>query len=205
MFLASMVLGLVGLLVMALLGMGHGHGPHGHAGHGAHGHAGGHGQVGTHGHNASGHASHVGHSHDSSLAKFLGLISPRTLFSLALGFGAVGLVTQNFLPWWLGLPVAVIGALLLETLLVYPYWNWLMGFASAPADTLDSLVRAKARAVMNFDANGSGLIRLELDGQVRQVLGTLRPDQRGLSVLTGDAVRVEAVDAQGNCVVSKLV
>ncbi len=195
MFLVSMVLGLVGLLVMALLGMGHGHGGHIH---GAHNH-------GAHGHTASGHASHAGHSHDSSLAKFLGLISPRTLFSLALGFGAVGLVMQNFLPLLLALAVAVVGALLLETLLVYPYWTWLMGFASAPADTLDSLVRAKARAVMNFDANGSGLIRLELDGQVRQVLGTLRSDQRGLPVLTGDAVRVEAVDAQGNCTVSKLV
>jgi hypothetical protein len=137
--------------------------------------------------------------------RWLTFLSPRVLFSLALGFGASGLVADTLLPFNAALVFAVCGALALERLVVTPYWNALLRFASAPADTLNSRVHAKARAVMNFDERGSGLVQLELDGQVRQVLGTLVPEQRGLEVRTGDAVRVEAVDAQGNCTVSKLL
>ena len=203
MFLGAMVLGLVGLVAMSLLGFTHGHATHGHAAHGhsAHGHADtGHGAHGHHGHSSHGHAPH-----DSSATKFLAFLSPRVLFSLALGFGASGLVLDTFFPLWVAVILAAVGALALERLIVYPYWNWLMRFASAPAEMMNDTVRVKARAVMPFDASGSGLIQLELDGQVRQVLGTLMPEQRGTTVLAGDAVRVESVDARGNCTVSKLL
>ena len=193
MFLGAMVLGLVGLVAMSLLGFTHGHATHGHS---AHGHA-----DSSHGHHV--HSSH-GH-HDSSATKFLAFLSPRVLFSLALGFGSAGLVLDAFFPLWIAVILAAVGALALERLIVYPYWNWLMRFASAPAEMMGDTVRAKARAVTRFDGSGSGLIQLELDGQVRQVLGTLVTTQRGLEVLVGDAVRVESVDQSGNCTVSKLL
>lgn len=198
MFLGAMVLGLVGLVAMSLLGFTHGHAAHGHS---AHGHAdAGHSVHGHHGHSSHGHTHH-----DSSASKFLAFLSPRVLFSLALGFGAAGLVLDAFFPLWVAVILAAVGALALERLIVYPYWNWLMRFASAPAEMMGDTVRAKGRAVTRFDASGSGLIQLELDGQVRQVLGTLMPEQRGLEVLAGDAVRVESVDQRGNCTVSKLL
>jgi len=195
MFLGAMVLGLVGLVAMSLLGFTHGHATHGHS---AHGHA-----DSSHGHHS--HSSHGQAQHDSSVTKFLAFLSPRVLFSLALGFGAAGLVLDAFFPLWVAVILAAVGALALERLVVYPYWNWLMRFASAPAEMMGDTVRAKGRAVTRFDASGSGLIQLELDGQVRQVLGTLVTTQRGLEVLVGDAVRVESVDARGNCTVSKLL
>ena len=193
MFLGAMVLGLVGLVAMSLLGFTHGHATHGHS---AHGHA-------DSSHGVHGHSSHS--HHDSSATKVLAFLSPRVLFSLALGFGAAGLVLDAFFPLWVAVILAAVGALALERLVVYPYWNWLMRFASAPAEMMGDTVRAKGRAVTRFDASGSGLIQLELDGQVRQVLGTLVTTQRGLEVLVGDAVRVESVDARGNCTVSKLL
>ena len=193
MFLGAMVLGLVGLVAMSLLGFTHGHATHGHS---AHDHA--DSSHGVHGHSSHGH-------HDSSATKFLAFLSPRVLFSLALGFGAAGLVLNAFFTLWVAVILAAVGALALERLVVYPYWNWLMHFASAPAEMMGDTVRAKGRAVTRFDASGSGLIQLELDGQVRQVLGTLVTTQRGLEVLVGDAVRVESVDARGNCTVSKLL
>jgi hypothetical protein len=200
MFLGAMVLGLVGLVAMSLLGFAYGHAAHGHS---AHGHA--DSSHGAHGHSGHSHSSHGHAPHDSSATKFLALISPRVLFSLALGFGAFGLVLDAFLPLLLAVILAAVGALALERLVVYPYWNWLMRFASAPAEMMGDAVRAKARAVTRFDGSGCGLIQLELDGQVRQVLGTLSVEQRGLEVLVGDAVRVESVDARGNCTVSKLL
>ena len=193
MFLGAMVLGLVGLVAMSLLGFTHGQATHGHS---AHGHA--DSSHGVHGHSSHGH-------HDSSATKVLAFLSPRVLFSLALGFGAAGLVLDAFFPLWVAVILAAVGALALERLVVYPYWNWLMRFASAPAEMMGDTVRAKGRAVTRFDGSGSGLIQLELDGQVRQVLGTLTSEQRGLEVLVGDAVRVESVDARGNCTVSKLL
>ncbi len=203
MFLGAMVLGLVGLVAMSLLGFTHGHAAHGHS---AHGHAdAGHGAHGQHGHSGHSHSSHGHAHHDSSASKFLAFLSPRVLFSLALGFGAAGLVLDAFFPLWVAVILAAVGALALERLIVYPYWNWLMRFASAPAEMMNDTVRVKARAVMPFDASGSGLIQLELDGQVRQVLGTLVTAQRGITVLAGDAVRVESVDQSGNCTVSKLL
>ncbi len=195
MFLGAMVLGLVGLVAMSLLGFTHGHAAHGHSTHGHAGHA-------DAGHGAQGHSSH---GHDSSGAKLLAFLSPRVLFSLALGFGATGLVADAFFPLWVAVILAAVGALALERLVVYPYWNWLMQFASAPAEMMSDTLRAKGRAVTRFDSSGSGLIRLEMDGQVRQVLGTLTLEQRGITVLVGDAVRVEAVDQNGNCTVSKLL
>lgn len=192
MFLMALVLGLVGLIAMAMLGLSHSghHGQHSNHGHDVH----------THGQHS--HSSHHHGTNDHSFAsQLLIFLSPRSIFSLALGFGAIGM-TVSFLPQVLAVLVAGAGAILFERLLVQPYWNAMFKFASMPAKNLESVKGATATANTNFDANGQGLIELELDGQVRQVLGTLQ--DKTTSVSRGQQVRIEAVKSDGNCIVSKI-
>lgn len=192
MFLTAMMLGLVGLVAMAVLGANHGSG-HGHT-HSGHGPA-------THHHtaHASGHATGLGQ-------RILVLASPRAFFSLALGFGAIGLAVSSLLPSALVIVVAVLGALAFEYWLVRPYWEALFAFASKPAKTLESAVMSLARAETDFDASGAGIVSLEMDSQLRQLLGRLEPNERdvGLGVRRGERLRVLSVRPDGSCVVSKL-
>jgi hypothetical protein len=202
MFLTAMMLGLVGLVGMALLGVtagGHGHSSRGGSSHGHSGHA----------HASRGHSSHhlTGHAHTPHLSeRLLALASPRVIFSVALGFGAVGMVVSSLLPSALAIVVAVLGALAFERWLVSPYFHLLFAFASKPAKTLESAVMGDAQAETDFDTSGSGLVSLEMDGQVRQLLGRLEPRERdvGLRVRRGERLRVLAVRPDGSCVVSKL-
>jgi hypothetical protein len=135
------------------------------------------------------------------------LISPRVLFSALVGFGATGLLARGVLG---GAPLflaAVAGGAVFERLLVTPLWNFSLRFASAPALTLESCLADEARAVTAFDARGHGLIAVELDGQVVQVLGTLTAAEvaTGRRVRAGDRLRVEDVDgARNRCTVSYL-
>jgi translation initiation factor IF-1 len=197
-----LALGGTGLAAMAVGGLAHvgssGHGSHGgHAGHGdtahlGHGHA-GHATHAGHGHH--GNAAHHGHDHGSG-AWLLSLLSPRVLFALLVGFGAGGLVAMPLgEPWRAG--AAVLAAAAFEGLLVGPLWRMLFRFESAPATTLESAIEDDARAVMGFDANGQGLVALDVDGQVVQLLATLSADERarGVRVRTGDVVRVSSIDA----------
>jgi translation initiation factor IF-1 len=83
----------------------------------------------------------------------------------------------------------------------------MMRFASAPALTLESVLEDEVQAVTGFDAEGHGLVTVEVDGQVVQVLATLRSEDRaaGVRVRAGDRLRVEEVDDRRNrCVVSPL-
>jgi hypothetical protein len=128
-------------------------------------------------------------------------MSPRFLFSLALGFGATGELLQPILG---GVPLvlaAVLGAVAFERVLVSPLWNFTMRFASAPATTLEGAIADEATAVTAFDANGQGIVSVELDGQVVQILATLQPNDRllGTRVRAGQRVRIEDVDPAKNC------
>ena len=211
----SLTLGGVGLGVMALSGFaqaihaGHGadthtgHG-HGHAGH-AHGH-GGHAHANhAHDHNAAHVAHGVARAHVSS--KLLALLSPRVAFSVLVGFGAAGLLLRPILAEP-GLLVASLGGGIgFEWLAVGPLWRFLFRFASAPAMTLESAVEDEARAVTSFDTNGHGLVAVELDGQVVQLLATLTAAERNTArkVRAGDRLRIEAVDtARNRCTVTYL-
>ena len=63
----------------------------------------------------------------------------------------------------------------------------------------------EARAVTSFDKNGQGLIAVEVDGQMVQILGTLKPGDREMNVRVpvGSRLRIEDVDAARNrCTVS---
>ena len=209
-YISSLLLGAAGLGAMALGGLGHrghagsAHG-HGHAvGHG-HGHAAGH----AHGVQHSAHAHAVGHASSGRAAvsnTLWAITSPRFLFSLVLGFGFAGLLLRPVLGGPLLLAGAVAGGVLFERILVAPLWNFAMRFASAPAVTLESAVSDEATAVTSFDANGQGIVSLEVDGQVVQILATLRPDDRALGaarVRAGQRVRIDDVDAEQNrCTVS---
>jgi hypothetical protein len=203
-YISSLLLGAGGLAVMALGGVGiRGHGGSSHSGHG-------HGPAHGHGHTHAGHAR-GGHSHNGvhapSLASktFWTLASPRFLFSFALGFGAIGEATRGVLSGPLQIIAAIAGAVLFERLIVTPLWNFAMRFASTPALTLESAVTDEATAVTSFDANGQGIVSIEVDGQVVQVLATLNSGDRdlGVRVRAGQRVRVDDVNsAQNRCTVS---
>ena len=203
----SLVLGGAGLLIMALQGIGGGHGDHagGHSGHGGHGHAGTHGSshAGSHdsSHDLSHAPSHASH-HDSAVGKLLwSFASPRVWFSVLLGMGLAGRATRGFFEAGPMLFVAALGlGLLFEGVLVRPLWNLAFKFASKPALTLESCVEDEATAVTAFDRNGQGIIVVDLDGQMVQLLATLRADDRalGAAVRAGDRVRIADVDAARN-------
>ena len=220
----SLTLGGVGLGVMALSGFAHaahagnsqaahGHG-HGHAGHGHAGHATGNAHAG---HSHAGHSQathptvasvrHGGGRGGSGASRLLALLQPRVAFSVLVGFGAAGLLLRPFLPEP-GLLVASLGGgIAFEWGLVAPLWRFLFRFASEPAQTLESVVSDEARAVTSFDASGNGLVAVELDGQVVQLLATLNSAERASArkVRAGDRLRIESVDDTRNrCTVTYL-
>jgi hypothetical protein len=210
-----LALGGTGLAAMAVGGLaqiGHiGHGGHGargghasHAGH-AHGHAhtGQHSAHAAHGTSQAAHAHHAQHANEQGAGWIMSLLSPRVLFALLVGFGAGGLLaTPLGEPWRVG--AAVLAAAVFEGLIVGPLWRLLFRFESAPAVTLESAIEDDARAVMGFDANGQGLVALDVDGQIVQLLATLAPDDRarGARIRSGDVVRVSSIDpARNRCTV----
>lgn len=208
----SLALGGIGLGTMAVAGLGtHGHGEHGGGHHGAHHNGGGHAHAG----HAHGHAG----SHHHDVADIRGvqvagtgrslsaLVSPRIIFSFLVGFGAGGVLLRNTIDGVLLVVAALAVGVLFERLLVAPLWRLAHRFESSPALTLESTITDDARAVSSFDARGQGLVAIELDGQVVQVLGTLRSEdlQAGVRVRAGDRLRIEAVDdARNRCTVSYL-
>ena len=190
-----------GLVLMAVSGLGHHHAsgkisaPHHGGVHPSHGIRTGK----LHGGNRSGLGSLL-----------LGLLSPRVFLSVLLGFGATGLLLRPLTHWpsALLLVVAAIGGLSFERFLIAPLWQFLFGFASAPAETLDAMAVPEGEAATDFDAEGHGLIAVQLDGQVRQILGTLCPEDRAPGsprVRTGERLSIRTVNRQRNtCTVSRL-
>ena len=207
-YISSMVLGAIGFTAMALGGLGS-RGGGGH--HGATGGSHSHGLVHGHshaGHGAHAHGGHGGRVHAGAAGRAFWLVtSPRFLFSLMLGFGATGAMLHSALPAPLLLGAAAVGAVVFERLIVSPLWNLSMRFASRPAETLESSVADEAVAVSSFDDNGQGIVSLELDGQVLQILATLQPQDRvlGAKVRAGQRLRIDDVNAERQtCTVSIL-
>ncbi|HET7585902.1 MAG TPA: hypothetical protein VFK13_13380 [Gemmatimonadaceae bacterium] len=210
-------------------------GVHGAGAHGAGAHAGAHGASAhgatAHGAHHHGTGAHHAGADDSSSAPGLGigaraargarqgramrsgvprwlapLLNPRQLFTLAFGFGIVGVALRGHASEWIVVTAALAGAIAFERFVIAPMWNLLERFGSRPALTLESGIMDEARAVTSFDANGQGLIALELDGQLVQVLGTLSAEERaaGVRVRAGDTLVVQDVDAKRNrCTVSR--
>jgi hypothetical protein len=222
-YIFTVVLGAAGMAAMAFLGFAgsHGGGQHGHdtAGHDMHG-------IGpTHGHSiapshgiAHGHElSHGGdHSHltaqthahaDGWKTSLWSWLSPRVMFNFLVGFGATGLIVERLVGPVLALPIAVVGGIAFESLVVRPIFNSLFRFESSPAQTLEAALMSEGRAVTGFDAGGNGLISVELGGEIVQVLGTQLSEERasGVRIRAGDSVRIEEVDSKRNrCKVSRI-
>ena len=211
------VLGAAGMAAMAFLGFAGSHGGahHGgaHQGHDTIGHE-MHSTGASHGHSIApshGHAPGTSHAHDlhpdgwkSSVFSWL---SPRVLFNFLVGFGATGLIGERLVGPVLALPIAALGGIGFEVFVVRPLFNSLFRFESQPAQTLGSALMSEGRAVTGFDANGNGLIALELGGEVVQVLGTQLKDERqsGVRIRAGDIVRIEGIDDSRNrCTVSRI-
>lgn len=204
-----LLLGALGLVGMSLTGIGR----HGHAGHaparGGHAHAPAHTSAHTHAAGQARAGARPGPTGGRNVASRMlwSLMSPRVLFSALLGAGATGLLLGRIVH---GVPLAagaMAGGIIFELALVRPIWNASMRFASQPALTLESCVSDPATAVTSFDAQGHGLVAIELDGQVVQVLATLVQGERaaGATIRAGDRVRIDAVDADHNrCTVSLL-
>ena len=214
MFLILMVVGLVGLLVMALPAFAR----HGAAGHGAAGRLGHAGHAALHAGHAALHVGHVaklaakagaapahglvkhapGHAATETAAGVTRFLpSPRLVFSLLALYGAFGnaLVRAVHLrPLWAAL-VAVLPALAVERFLVTPLWNLLFRFQGQPSSPLEELVLSEARAVTPF-RNGRGIVALVRDGRTVQFSARLAEPQAGREVRVGDRLRVEDVDAQ---------
>ena len=227
-YLFCLILGFAGLSIMAFSGLashggdagGHGHGTKEIGGHGGKdlGHHHGH-EVhvkdvshDVHVKDAGDHdAGHVHDAHDGDAAGddigdyLLSLLSPRVAFSILVGTGAAGLLLDPWLGGMVLALVAIAAGFLFEGVLVRPFWNFFFRFASTPAQTLESALMDRATAVTGFDAEGQGVVSIILDGQIVQLLGTLRPEDRasGVRVRAGDALTVEDVDGKRNrCVVS---
>jgi hypothetical protein len=191
-----LLLGGIGLVAMAVTGLGrhgHGGGTHGHGGHAPGGH---HVAGGAHGHDA-------GHQ----LSPAWQLMSPRIIFSILFGVGVAGKI---FRPLLGGIPLlllAIAGGLAFERFLAMPIWNFVMRFGSNPAMTLESAITGEATVVSSFDAKGDGLVAVEINGHLVQLLATLQSSENasGTRVRAGDRVRIEDIDAARNrCTVSRL-
>jgi hypothetical protein len=200
-FLIVMVIGLVGLAVMALPALGrHGAAPTGH----------GHGALGHHG-AAAGH-SLPAHGHATALAPAAGkemlpadarpaavgrwLPSPRAAFTVLALYGAFGnaLVEAFHLTIVLAALVAVVPTLLVERFAVRPLWNLLFRFQGKASGRLEELILCEARAVSAF-VNGRGIVSTNREGRLVQLHARLSDAQAALPVKVGDRLRIEDVDA----------
>jgi hypothetical protein len=203
----SLATGAVGLGIMAVGGLSHGaHAGHSHATHAGQAHA-GHpgGAVARIPGMRPGGARGARSSSSGGGWRWTNLLSPRLLFSFFVGFGAAGILASS-LHEPLRLAAAVTAGIAFEAALVGPLWRFLFRFESREASTLETSIEDEARAVTGFDANGNGLVALELDGQLVQLLATLAPDERarGVRIRSGDLVRIAAVDAErGRCTVTQ--
>jgi hypothetical protein len=134
-------------------------------------------------------------------------MSPRTLFSVALGLGTAGVVLRPVFGGILLFGAALAAGIAFERILVAPIWKFLFRFESRPALTLESAEGGEATAVSTFDENGQGLISIDLDGQNVQLLGTLRSADRELRVPVRVGTKLIVVDvdpARNRCIVSVL-
>ncbi|HLK60415.1 MAG TPA: hypothetical protein VKU00_27890 [Chthonomonadaceae bacterium] len=209
-FLALMVIGLTGLIMMAIPGFsrhGHGVGAHGadHAGH-IPGHA-GQGAI----HAGAGHAGHApapAHAQgthapppgqeatgNGRLGGTRWIPPLYAVFSFLALYGAAGYILAAYhLPISWAAIIALVPSALLVRFGVVPFWNMLFQFQGKPDTPLEELILCDAQAVTAFH-NGRGIVEVVRDGRQVQFSARLPEAQAALPVRVGDKLRVEEVDA----------
>lgn len=134
------------------------------------------------------------------------LLSPLDIFSMALGAGAAGLIFSSLANPSLAWIPAILGGIVFCFFVTRPLMRFGRRFESQPSEGLEGTIAQQARAITGFDAQGRGLIAIQLDGQERQVLALLDPGEikNGISVKRGDDVVILSVDSAKNlCTVTK--
>jgi len=192
-FLTLMVVGLVGLVMMAIPALG---------GHRHLGHIQTHGHVHAHGTSLAHHGGHAHAARDG--LRFLP--SPRALFSISALYGAFGnaLVRAAHLSTTRAALIAVVPALLVEWLLIRPIWNLLFRFQGQASAPLEALIMSEAEAVVPF-RNGKGIVATVRDGRRVQLQARLSETQAALPVKFGQRLRIEDVDARRECVTVSVI
>jgi hypothetical protein len=190
MFLTLMVVGLAGLVAMALPALGR----HSAVGHGtSHGvlHAGA--TVGKLAQVRSASTALVA-SKSTALTRFLP--SPRLVFSVLALYGAFGGV---FIAAHLSLAWAALAAILptavVERFAVTPLWRLLFRYQGQPSSPLAEVVMSEATAVTAF-RKGRGIVSVVRDGRSVQFSARLVDAQVGVPVRVGDRLRVEDVEPE---------
>ncbi len=196
-FITLLVIGLAGLVFMAIPAFGH----HAQIGHGA-SHA---GHIAPHAGHAPTTAPHThtvpaphGQQGDAGTGAFLGLLpSPRTLFSLLTFYGAFGNLFQQYFHLTMGISalLATLPAYLIERCVATPLWNLLIGFAAEPAQPMQSLLLKEAEAVSHF-TNGKGMVKVIHDEREVQFLAQLSPEQANIPISVGTKLRIEEVNTE---------
>ena len=177
---------------------GMGHAPHAPGGHG-------HPPAHQSGHHSPGQKGVANQTVSDLISGLLTWFSPAYLSGAIIGFGATGTLVAPILHGWLQLGAALAGAYIICFFCIRPLLTGLQKWTSLPAKTLADAILENGTAVTDFDAKGYGLVRLNLDGQVVQLLGQLAPEeQSGARVRSGETLFVRSVDpAKQRCVVCR--
>ena len=192
--------------------IGHSHAPAHHAptAHHApvahHGHVAevGHSPV-THGHDLvdNGHHAHEAGDAGTKISPWiplLSLLSPITIFSVSFGAGATGLLVGPYLTAPLTACAAGVGGVAFYSLIIRPLGGMIMKVASKPAKNLDGVLAQEAVAEGRFDAQGRGIVAVDVDGEIVRLLARLESDDhsQGVTVARGERLVVTQVDPEKN-------
>jgi hypothetical protein len=226
-FLVLMVMGLVGLVMMALPAFASHGAAHPMQGHGTH-HGLGLGRGGARGHllgPARGTGARGVEANSPSslpvpampegaavppdraptrLVRFIP--SPRAVCSVLALYGAFGnaLLRAGHLPFLVAALGALLPALAVEWLVVRRVWNLIFRFQGQETSPLEQLVLSEAQAVVPF-RNGRGLISVVRDGRAVQLAARLVDTELAEPIKVGDRLRIEDVDARRERVVVSVV
>jgi len=208
-YLSCLIGGLIALVAFVLCGAGfhhpgvhHGHQGLGEASLGHNAHFSGHHHVTDH---SNAHAAANGGSSSFSIFAWLGWFSPLYLCGTVIGFGVTGTLVGRLFQGWPCFAIAFLGAYFIRIICVRPLISGILMWASRPAKTLGDAVLETGIAGTNFDAQGYGMVRFYLDGQIIQLLGQLVPEESTeLRVNAGERLFIRSVDSvRQRCIVSR--
>jgi hypothetical protein len=136
----------------------------------------------------------------SPFSMVLSTLSPVNIFSLALGYGATGILLTPFVAYPGSVLCAIAGGVVFNYAMVQPLMRYLAGFATKPSEGIEGSVFQEAEAITGFDKDGRGIVRLTMDGQHVQLLATLDllEVEKGIHVKKGEKVLITEVDSVRN-------